>query len=131
MHTGADRETNSWDGSRIVVQFSDIEGFPSCLIQPASSNLLEAMHINAQPAPEQWISADLERIINDIDISTSSDTDEVVNEMSKAIAEIAEQAQFEEKGFFTLNLGGAVEQLYETFGSPGNLTFPSLTRWTA
>eukprot|EP00966_Prymnesium_polylepis_P205708 4766830-Prymnesium_polylepis.1 len=51
--------------------------------------------------------------------------------MSKAIAEIAEQAQFEEKGFFTLNLGGAVEQLYETFGSPGNLTFPSLTRWTA
>mmetsp|Transcript_33518 Transcript_33518/g.75259 ORF Transcript_33518/g.75259 Transcript_33518/m.75259 type:complete len:87 (-) Transcript_33518:2238-2498(-) len=86
MHTGADRETNSWDGSRIVVQFSDIEGFPSCLIQPASSNLLEAMHINAQPAPEQWISADL---------------------------------------------GGAVEQLYETFGSPGNLTFPSLTRWTA
>eukprot|EP00960_Hanusia_phi_P019551 576801-Hanusia_phi.AAC.1 len=29
------------------------------------------------PEPEQWIAADLEGIIKDIDISTSSDTDEV------------------------------------------------------
>eukprot|EP00960_Hanusia_phi_P020660 608704-Hanusia_phi.AAC.1 len=136
----------SWDGGVIRVQlaskqsacrllddFQAVHGRPGeglirVVAEAHSNNLQERDSLN-DARPTIWAEVDLERIVNEAS-STSQESERVVEDLMRAIAETVEVVRQRDDEQVQLRIEGAVKELFETLESPGNVSFPTMKDWT-